>query len=185
MPIIYRVIFGSFMLKISEDLKLLLQNPVELVGDWFCFKDYTVISVYGFEGEPYKLPRFTTRRLFALEYLKQRLIVENDNFLKNKKASSMKFNFNVESFVVKSTYAITVVDEILRSMNFETNKALRYDLKRVIHQRRLDMNLKGHDADQDEVLVALVNTDLLEQIEDGDRNNSSSEISSLGKAIKN
>ena len=131
------------MPKISEDLKLLLQNTVELVGDWFCFKDYTVIRVYGFEGEPYKLPRFTTRRLFALEYLRHRLIVENDNFLKNKKASLMKFNFTLEPFVVKSAYAITVVDQIFRSMNFETDKALRYDPKRVIHQGRLDMNLKG------------------------------------------
>ena len=110
MPTIYKVIFGSFMPKISEDLKLLLQNLEELVGDWFCFKDYTIIRVYGFEGEPYKLPRFITRRLFALEYLRQRLIVENDNFLKNKKASLMKFNFTLEPFVVKYAYAITVVD---------------------------------------------------------------------------
>ena len=77
------------------------------------------------------------------------------------------------------------LDQILRSMNFETDKALRYDPKRVIHQRRLDMNPKGYDVDQDEVLVALANTDLLEQIEHGDRNNSSSERSNPGTATKN
>ena len=70
MPTIYKVIFSSFMPKINEDLKLLLQSPDEHVGDWFYFKDYTVIRIYGFEGEPFKFPKFTSRRLFALEYLK-------------------------------------------------------------------------------------------------------------------
>ena len=46
------------------------------------------------------------------------------------------------------------------------------------------MSLKGYDAEQDEVLVDLANTDLVEQIEDGDRNSSSSEINNLDKAIK-
>ena len=110
MPAIYKVIFGSTMPRINEDLKFLLQNPTKLIVGWFCFKDSTVIRVYGFEEEPYKLPKFTTRRLFALEFLRQRLIVENDNFLKYKKASSMKFNFTLEPFVVRSIYAITVVD---------------------------------------------------------------------------
>lgn len=185
MPAIYKVIFGSLMPKISEDLKLLLQNLVDLVGDWFYFKDYTVIRVYGFEGEPYKLPRFTTKRLFSFEYLRQRLIVENDNFLKYKKASSMKFNFTLEPFVVNSAYAITVVDQTLRSMNFEIDKALRYDPKKVFHQRKLDMNFEGYDADQDEVLVALANTNLLEQLEVGDGNSSSSERNNTDEAAKN
>ena len=50
------------MPRINEDLKFLLQNPIELIGDWFCFKDSTVIRVYEFEGEPYKLPKFTSRK---------------------------------------------------------------------------------------------------------------------------
>ena len=39
MPAIYKVIFGSYMAKISGDLKMLLHNPVEPIGDWLCFKD--------------------------------------------------------------------------------------------------------------------------------------------------
>ena len=65
-PTVYRLIFGSTMPRISADLKALLQNPVELVKDWFCFSDYTLIRVYGFEGEPFKLLKFASRRLFAL-----------------------------------------------------------------------------------------------------------------------
>ena len=106
MSALHRLIFGSFMPTISDDLKLFLPNLVETIGDWFCFENYTVIRVYGFEGEPFRLPRFTSRRLFALEFLRQRLVVENDNFIKHKKASSMKFVFTLEPFVVKSIFLL-------------------------------------------------------------------------------
>ena len=52
-------------------------------------------------------------------------------------------------------------------MSFDTDKSLRYDPKGVMHQRRIEMNFKGYDAEQNEVLAALANTDLLEQIECG------------------
>lgn len=58
----------------------------------------------------------------------------------------MKFKFTLEPFVIESIYVITVVDHILNSMNFKTDKSLRYDPKKVIHQRRLNMNLKGYEA---------------------------------------
>ena len=38
MPAVYKIIFGSTMPRINEDLKPLLQNLAELVGDWFCYK---------------------------------------------------------------------------------------------------------------------------------------------------
>ena len=70
MFVVYKIIFGSIMPTINEDLKLLLQNLAELVGDWFCYKEFTVMRIYGFEGEPYKLPIFLTRSIFVLEYLR-------------------------------------------------------------------------------------------------------------------
>ena len=106
---------------------------MESVGDWFCFEDYTLIKVYGFEGEPFRLPKFTNRRLFVLEFLRQRLIAENDNFIKHKKASSLKFVFTLEPFVVKTIFAANITDQILRSMSFDTDKSLRCDPKGVMH----------------------------------------------------
>ena len=50
MPIVYNIIFVSTMPRINEDLRLLLQHPTELIGDWLCYKDFIVIRVYGFEG---------------------------------------------------------------------------------------------------------------------------------------
>ena len=142
-PAIYKLIFGSTMPRIGANLKALLQGPVELIGDWFCFVDYTLIIVYGFEGEPFRLPKFTNKRLFALEFLRQRLIAKNDNFIKHKKASSLKFVFTLEPFVVKSVLAANIIDQILRSMGFETDKSLRYDPKGVMNQTRMEANFKG------------------------------------------
>ena len=51
-----------------------------------------------------------------------------------------------------------------------------------MHQRRMDMNFQGYDADQDEVLAALSNTRLFEQLEVGDRSSNNSERSDQGKA---
>jgi hypothetical protein len=52
-------------------------------------------------------------------------------------------------------------------MSFDTDKSLRYDPKGGMHQRQIEMNFKGYNVEQDEVLAALANTDLLEQIECG------------------
>lgn len=183
-PALYKFIFGSSMPRINDELKLLLQNLVENTGDWFCFKDYVVIRVYGFEGEPFKLPRFTSRRLFVLEFMRQKLNVENDNFLKNKKSSTMRFNYTLEPFVVKFVATISVIDHILKSMNFDTDKALRYDPNKVLHQRRLNVNLRGYEAEHDEVLAALANTDLFEHIEVGNASSNNSERDDEEKAAR-
>ena len=75
------------------------------------------------------------------------------------------FVFTLEPFVVKSVFAANIIDQILRSMGFENDKSLRYDPKRVMNQRRMEANVRGYDVEQDEVLVALANTDFLEAIE--------------------
>ena len=100
MPVIYKFIFGSIMPRISEDLTSLLQNPTKLIGDWLCYKDSIVIRVYVFEWEPYKFPKFLTRRIFILEYLRKQLSVKNQIFIKHKKVSSIKFMFTQQPFVV-------------------------------------------------------------------------------------
>ena len=123
------------------------------------------MRVYGFEGEPFRLPKFVGRRLFSLEFLRQRLVAENDNFIKHKKASSLKFIFTMEPFVVKSILVANVLDQILRSMGFESDKALKYDPKGVMNQRRMEASFRGYEAEQDEVLASLANTDFLETVE--------------------
>ena len=54
-----------------NELKKLLQLTKEIsTSDWYLFENYTLIRVYGFEGEPYNLPVLLTPRIFALEYIR-------------------------------------------------------------------------------------------------------------------
>ena len=66
MAFVYKLISGTTLPRMSEEMKACLQNPNEPVGDWFLYKEYTVLRAYGFEEEPYKLPVFLTNRTFAL-----------------------------------------------------------------------------------------------------------------------
>lgn len=164
-PAINRLILGMPMPRIGEELKAILQNPQGPVGDWLCFGDYTLLRVYGFEGESFRLPKFIGKRLFALEFLRQRLVAENDNFIKHKKTFALKFVFTMEPFVVKSVLAANILDQVLKSMGFESDKALRYDPKGVMNQRRMEASFRGYEAKQDEVFAALANTDFLEAVD--------------------
>ena len=44
----------------------------------------------------------------------------------------MKFRYTIEPFVVSSTSAVIVVENILRSMNFQFDKKTKYDRKHEI-----------------------------------------------------
>ena len=137
MSSIYKLIFCTNLPRMTEEMKAYLQNSNEPVGDWFLYKEFIVLRIYGFEDEPYKLPVFLTKRIFVLEFLRQRLQVENEIFLKNKKASNMKFKYTIEPFVVNSTTALTIVRNILKSMNFQVDKKVKYDPKHIISQRKV------------------------------------------------
>jgi hypothetical protein len=65
------------------------------------FIQSTVIWVYGYQV-PYLLPVFLTPRVFALEFIRQRIISEMEHFLKMHKAYNLKFPFIVGPFVVKN-----------------------------------------------------------------------------------
>ena len=70
MSSIYKLSFGISLPRMTKEMKAYLQNLNEPVGDWFLYKKFTVLRVYGFEDEPYKLPTFLTKRFFFLEFLR-------------------------------------------------------------------------------------------------------------------
>ena len=50
----------------TEEMKVYMHNSNETVGDWFLYKEFTVLRVYGFEDEPYRLPVFLTKKICVL-----------------------------------------------------------------------------------------------------------------------
>ena len=75
------MLFDEVLPRVLEDMECMMQSsPEDRVGDWFLYKDSTILRVYGFTGEPYKLPAFLTTRIFALEFMRQRLHSEEEHF---------------------------------------------------------------------------------------------------------
>ena len=77
----YKMLFDEDLPRVLDEMKCLMQSsPKDRVGDWFLYKDYTVLRIYGFTGQPYRLPAFLTLRIFALEFMRQRLLSKEENF---------------------------------------------------------------------------------------------------------
>ena len=74
--------FQEIFPKLFPEMEEVLQISRDItIGDWFLLKEHTIIRVYGFVHEPYILPAFLTPRIFALEFIRKNIIVENEYFL--------------------------------------------------------------------------------------------------------
>jgi hypothetical protein len=155
---------------------------MEPVGDWLCYQNSTIIRVYGFEGEPYKLPNFLTRRIFVLEFLRQRLTAENDMFVKHKKASNLKFKWTMEHFVIDYFLALYKIKIIMKSMGFPIDRVVKYDPKGIIDQGKTNAGMGHYNANSDELLAALTNYDFLEPIIDIEFSDNTSNPMEMDKA---
>ena len=61
----------------------------------------------------------------------------------------MKFRYTIEPFVVSSTSVVTIVQNILRSMNFQFDKKTKYDPKHVISQRKEVLKIGAYEHQED------------------------------------
>ena len=93
---IYKMLFDEVLPQVLEEMKCIMHpSPENRIRDWFLSKDSTVLRIYGFTGEPYRLPAFLTPRIFALEFMRQRLHSEEEHFGAFKKSSNIKFRLKV------------------------------------------------------------------------------------------
>ena len=98
-------------------MKSKMKLSLEPIGDFFLFKDQTIIRVYGFSETPYVLPTFLTSMIFALEFIKERLRSETKHFLNFKKACNIKFHYNIGPFVIKSRSSLPIIEKLLKAMS--------------------------------------------------------------------
>ena len=80
--------FPRFLPEMEEMLQF---DPDRRLVDWFLLKEHTIIRVYGFVHESYILPAFLTPDIFTLEFIRQKLIVENEHFLSLREDLEIKF----------------------------------------------------------------------------------------------
>jgi hypothetical protein len=86
-----------------------------------------VIWAYGYQEGPYLLPVFLTPRVFAIEFISQRIISETKHFLKTHKASNLKFPFMIGPFMVKNTSCLLQIQAKLNEFGFTQLQGRKYD----------------------------------------------------------
>ena len=99
---VYEVLFQNKLPRVLPEMQEALQfAPDRRIGDLFLLEEHTIIRVYGFTHEPYIFPAFLTPRVFSFEFIRNKLIVENENFINFKKAYDIKLPWVVGSFIIK------------------------------------------------------------------------------------
>ena len=59
-------------------------------GDWYLYQSYIEIKIYGCEFPPYKLPKFVHIRIFALDFIRKMINMDQAHFLETKKKAQFK-----------------------------------------------------------------------------------------------
>ena len=98
---LYTAIFQKKLPRVLPKMRNILYLSIEkIIGDWFLFEHGTVIRLYGFVHTPYLFPSFLTPRVFSMEFIRQTLIVEAENFLNFKKSTEIKYPWVVGPFII-------------------------------------------------------------------------------------
>ena len=106
------------------------------IGDWFLYQDYTIIRIYGYEEQPYRLLAFLTPRIFSLEVLRQRLHSYELHFSSKKQSSNFKVPITIGLFIVKNKATIELIDDIMACFRFTPNVACEYDPLQLISKKK-------------------------------------------------
>ena len=142
----YKLMFDDVLQRVLEEMKLKLQPASEdIIGDWFLYKYFTILRVYGFTGEPYRLPVFLTTRIFSLEFMRKRLCADKEHFGAFKKYSNVKFSLKVGPFISKNKSAPLFIEKLLEVMDFQKEKRINYDPHHIISQRKQSNKNKPFD----------------------------------------
>lgn len=105
--------------RISEEIVKVLQLvDQDITEDWYCYQNDIEIRVYGCELPPYKHPKYLPIIIFALEYIRQRLNVDEVHFVAAKKKSQFKLKAQVGPFICNTRAAGEEVDKLLKEMKF-------------------------------------------------------------------
>ena len=99
-------------------------------------EEHTIIRVYGFSHEPYILPTFLTPRIFSLELVRQKLIVENEHFINFRKDLEINFPWVIRPFIIKRKVALHMVESLLKEMDLKKTNVVNYDLHHIISINR-------------------------------------------------
>ena len=116
---VYNASFQKRFPRVQPEMRPILQFSTDSrIGDWFLFENGTVIRLYGFTHPPYMFPAFLTPRVFSMEFIRKKLIVEMKHSLKFKKSTKVKYPRVVGPFTIKTKTALPMIENLLKDMCF-------------------------------------------------------------------
>lgn len=139
LSVVYKILNGTlptaFFHKAQEFLHL---SQDMRCGDWYVFEDHAEIRLYGASVKPYILPKFVPMRLFALEFIRQGLNVDQVHFVPMKKGYLFKLPREVGPLIMNTRQAAQEVERLLNDMCLLQVVEWAYDPHQVISKRRME-----------------------------------------------
>jgi hypothetical protein len=134
----YHIIYNEVPPRIFPKCKKLLQlSPDKRVGDWYIFENFTETRVYGSELQPFLLLTFLTPRIFALEFIRQRLNYDYIHFVSRKYKANFKLNKDIGHVIVNARSTMQVATNLVSAMGFPQGEPWKYDPHSVISSKRI------------------------------------------------
>jgi len=134
------LLIGAPPPRITGDMNKILQLSKQYrIGDWYLYQNHTEIKMYGCEIFPFKLPRYVTMRLFALEYFRQIIYEDLTHFCNVKKKAQLRIKNQLGPYVIISRDAWEDAEKILE-YHFRLKKSFEwvsYDPCSFISDRRV------------------------------------------------
>ena len=128
-----------------------------MIFDWFLFEHGTVIMLYGFVHPPYMLPAFLNPRVFSMEFIRQKLMVDTEHFLYFEKSTEIKYPWDVGPFTIKNKASLPMIESLLKEMGFFIEPAVNYDPFHLISNRRQALKRKPLEHEDIVVLTPFAN----------------------------
>ena len=97
------------ILQLSEQCK---------IRDLYLYEKHIELRIFGSKILPYKLPKYSTIRVFSLEYLRQVLNSDAINFMASKKKTQFKLKNHIGPFNVNNRDVDKEIEKRLSELKF-------------------------------------------------------------------
>lgn len=103
MYVAFLVILGKYPKRIPIDtMTYLYLGPQHKNGDWFLGLEFTIIRMYCTTSTSCRFPKFLTQRIFALEYIRQWVEIDEIYFFRYRKKGNIPFPIMMGGYAINN-----------------------------------------------------------------------------------
>jgi hypothetical protein len=101
--------------RINEEIQIILHlSDLSKTRYWYLYRNHTEIRIYGCELVPYKLPKYFPVRIFALEFIRKMINLDDIHFVSLKKKQQLRIKGQIGPFICNSRATGEEADKILK-----------------------------------------------------------------------